>query len=95
MKPAALFLSLYLGLASNAAMAALKPGDAAPHSTVEAAQGGKEFKFSLAEALKNGPVVLSFTPNPSPAFARLRCMKSPKISRTSKPLALPSLAYQR
>jgi len=36
----------------------LKPGDAAPDFTVDAALSGKEFKFSLAEALKKGPVVL-------------------------------------
>jgi thioredoxin-dependent peroxiredoxin len=62
MKPLALFLSLYLGLFATAARAALKPGDAAPEFTLEAALGGKEFKFSLAEALKKGPVVLYFYP---------------------------------
>ncbi len=61
-KPSTLFLSFYLGLSSTAAMAALKPGDTAPDFTVQAAQGGKEFKFSLAEALKKGPVVLYFYP---------------------------------
>jgi peroxiredoxin len=40
----------------------LKPGDHAPDFTVQAAQGGKEFTFSLAEALKKGPVVLYFYP---------------------------------
>jgi peroxiredoxin len=43
-------------------MAALKLGDGAPDFTVQAAQGGKDFKFALAEALKNGPVVLYFYP---------------------------------
>src|SRR5262245_5530138 len=62
MKLSALFLSLYLGLFATAAWAALKPGDAAPEFTLEAALGGKEFKFSLAEALKKGPVVLYFYP---------------------------------
>jgi thioredoxin-dependent peroxiredoxin len=33
---------------------------AAPEFTLEAALGGKEFKFSLAEALKKGPAVLYF-----------------------------------
>jgi peroxiredoxin len=42
--------------------AALKPGDAAPDFTTEAALGGKEFKFALADALKKGPVVLYFFP---------------------------------
>jgi thioredoxin-dependent peroxiredoxin len=36
--------------------------DAAPDFTVNAPLGGKEFKFSLAEALKKGPVVLYFYP---------------------------------
>ena len=54
MKPSTLFVSLYLGLFTTAVWAALKPGDAAPDFTVDAVLGGKEFKFSLAEALKKG-----------------------------------------
>jgi len=42
--------------------AALKPGDAAPDFTAMAALGGEEFFFSLASALKKGPVVLYFFP---------------------------------
>ena len=42
--------------------AALKPGDAAPDFVAQASLGGKEFTFSLAEALKKGPVVLYFYP---------------------------------
>jgi peroxiredoxin len=42
--------------------AALKPGDAAPDFTVPATLGGNEFIFSLADALKKGPVVLYFFP---------------------------------
>ena len=61
-KPSTLFLSLCLGICATAAWAALKPGEAAPDFTVDAALGGKEFKFSLAEALKKGPVVLYFYP---------------------------------
>jgi thioredoxin-dependent peroxiredoxin len=37
-------------------------GDAAPDFTMDAAQGSKQFKFFLAEALKKGPVVLYFYP---------------------------------
>jgi thioredoxin-dependent peroxiredoxin len=44
------------------AAAALKPGAAAPDFTTEATLAGKPFKFSLAEALKTGPVVLYFYP---------------------------------
>ena len=45
-----------------AADAALKPGDKAPDFTTQASLGGKVFAFSLAEALKKGPVVLYFYP---------------------------------
>ena len=44
------------------ACAALKPGDAAPDFTTQAAVGGKESQFALADALKKGPVVLYFFP---------------------------------
>jgi peroxiredoxin Q/BCP len=44
------------------AAAALKPGAAAPDFVAQASLGGKEFSFSLAEALKKGPVVLYFYP---------------------------------
>jgi hypothetical protein len=54
--------SLCLGLFTTAAWAALKLGDATPDFAVDAALGGKEFKFSLAEPLKRGPVVLYFYP---------------------------------
>jgi thioredoxin-dependent peroxiredoxin len=47
---------------SAPALAALKPGTKAPVFTAPASLGGKEFKFSLAEALKKGPVVLYFYP---------------------------------
>ena len=51
------------GLASiGTAHAALKVGDKAPEFTATASLGGKEFKFSLADALKQGPVVLYFYP---------------------------------
>ena len=44
------------------AFAALKPGTVAPDFAAQASLGGKEFSFSLAEALKKGPVVLYFYP---------------------------------
>lgn len=55
-------LSFAFALYATAALAALKPGDAAPDFAVQAAQGGKDFTFSLKEALKKGPVVLYFYP---------------------------------
>ena len=51
-----------LGLAAAPAFAALKAGAKAPDFTTTGAVGGKEFKFHLAEQLKNGPVVLYFFP---------------------------------
>src|ERR1700687_4416198 len=42
--------------------AALKPGAQAPGFTTQATLAGKPFTFSLADALKNGPVVLYFYP---------------------------------
>ena len=50
------------GLFATPCLAALKPGDAAPDFTAKAAVGGEEFTFSLAAALKKGPVVLYFFP---------------------------------
>ncbi|WP_326541030.1 peroxiredoxin [Pseudorhodoferax sp.] len=44
------------------AHAALKPGDAAPSFSADAALGGKTFRFQLSEALAKGPVVLYFFP---------------------------------
>jgi thioredoxin-dependent peroxiredoxin len=42
--------------------AALQPGASAPLFTTQATLAGKPFKFSLADALKGGPVVLYFYP---------------------------------
>jgi thioredoxin-dependent peroxiredoxin len=58
---AAAALGAALGAATSAS-AMLKPGDKAPDFTARASLGGKEFDFSLAEALKKGPVVLYFYP---------------------------------
>ncbi|MCW5733854.1 MAG: peroxiredoxin [Enhydrobacter sp.] len=55
-------LVLALNLLATSAFAALKPGDAAPDFTAAATLGGQEFSFSLAAALKKGPVVLYFFP---------------------------------
>ena len=59
------FVSTALVLATMIAapaFAAMKPGDAAPDFTARATLGGQEFSFSLASALKKGPVVLYFFP---------------------------------
>ena len=49
-------------LVAGPSLAALKPGDAAPDFKTQASLGGTVFTFSLAEALKKGPVVLYFYP---------------------------------
>ena len=48
--------------ATTPSYAALDVGDAAPNFTIQAAQGGKVFSFSLADSLAKGPVVLYFFP---------------------------------
>jgi len=45
------------------AWAALKEGDAAPDFSAQASLAGKEFKYSLKDALKKGPVVVYFYPS--------------------------------
>lgn len=49
-------------LLATPAMAALGIGAKAPDFTAQASLGGREFTFSLAEALRKGPVVLYFYP---------------------------------
>jgi peroxiredoxin len=43
-------------------LAALQPGAAAPDFTATASQAGKDFTFSLKQALAKGPVVVYFYP---------------------------------
>ena len=59
---------LLLGLALSAlvslpVLAALKVGDKAPDFSARASLAGKEFNFSLQDALKKGPVVVYFYPS--------------------------------
>lgn len=56
---AALLTALF---GTGVAQAALKPGDPAPPFSADAALDGKAFRFTLAEALAKGPVVLYFYP---------------------------------
>ncbi len=49
-------------LLAEPALAALSVGSSAPDFTAQASLGGKEFTFSLNDALKKGPVVLYFYP---------------------------------
>jgi peroxiredoxin Q/BCP len=59
---------MFLGLAfsmliSLPVLAALKVGDKAPDFSARGSLAGKEFSFSLDEALKKGPVVVYFFPS--------------------------------
>ena len=56
-----LLLALLAGAAPTA-MAALKPGDAAPPFNARAYLAGEPFDYSLQESLKAGPVVVYFFP---------------------------------
>jgi peroxiredoxin len=53
---------LTASLASASAFAALPEGAKAPDFTTQASLAGKAYTFSLADALKKGPVVLYFYP---------------------------------
>jgi peroxiredoxin len=58
------FVTLVLGCSALSAplYATLQPGAPAPDFTTQASLAGKPFTFSLADALKSGPVVLYFYP---------------------------------
>src|ERR1700676_5452200 len=59
-----LFLGLVLSaLISLPVLAALKVADKAPDFSARASLAGKEFDFSLQDALKKGPVVVYFYPS--------------------------------
>jgi peroxiredoxin Q/BCP len=57
-----LVAALITALIAIPAYAALPDGAKAPDFSTDASLAGKEFKFSLADALKKGPVVLYFYP---------------------------------
>src|SRR5260370_31740778 len=59
-----LFLVLAISvLISLPVLAALKNSDKAPDFSARASLAGKEFTFSLQDALKKGPVVVYFYPS--------------------------------
>jgi peroxiredoxin len=62
MKKAFLGAILLAGTLAVPALAALPDGASAPDFTAQASLGGHEFTFSMADALKKGPVVLYFYP---------------------------------
>jgi peroxiredoxin len=62
LSPLSAAAAIALAAGVGAAHAALKPGDAAPDFTTQAALGGRTMDFALAQALRKGPVVLYFFP---------------------------------
>jgi peroxiredoxin len=62
MKNSLLGLTLSISLVLPAT-AALKVGDQAPDFSAQASLAGKQFTFSLADALQKGPVVVYFYPS--------------------------------
>jgi thioredoxin-dependent peroxiredoxin len=62
MRNSLLALCLSLSIVLPAA-AALKVGDKAPDFSADASLAGKQFKFSLEDALQKGPVVVYFYPS--------------------------------
>lgn len=57
-----LVFAIAASLAATSAGAALSNGSKAPDFSTQATLAGKPFSFSLADALKKGPVVLYFYP---------------------------------
>jgi len=62
MKRSVLYGAIFAAAFCMPASAALQEGAKAPDFTAQASLGGKEYTFSLADALKKGPVVLYFYP---------------------------------
>ena len=58
-----LVAALLAAALAQPALAALKAGEAAPDFSAQASLAGKAFSYSLADALKKGPVVVSFYPS--------------------------------
>jgi thioredoxin-dependent peroxiredoxin len=62
MKQRIAFLAFITALFAMPSLAALKPGDPAPDFQAPASLAGNVFTYSLADALRKGPVVLYFYP---------------------------------
>jgi len=58
-----LLTALFGAVVALPAFAALAPGASAPSFTAQASLAGKEFTYSLKDALKKGPVVVYFYPS--------------------------------
>lgn len=63
MKHRRIIVALLSSVIALPAFAALKTGESAPAFTAPASLAGKQFEFSLKDALKKGPVVVYFYPS--------------------------------
>lgn len=63
MKQRRIIVALLSSMIALPAFAALKTGDSAPAFSAPASLAGKQFEFSLKDALKKGPVVVYFYPS--------------------------------
>ena len=72
--------------------AALPDGAKAPDFSTQATLAGKEFKFSLADALKKGPVVLYFYPAAFTPGCTVEAHEFAEATASSPPWAPPSSA---
>lgn len=63
MKQRRIIVALLSSMIALPAFAALKAGDSAPAFSAPASLAGKQFEFSLKDALKKGPVVVYFYPS--------------------------------
>lgn len=62
MKRSVIASAVALAFSASTALAALGVGEKAPDFTAPASMAGKQFSFSLDQALRKGPVVLYFFP---------------------------------
>ena len=74
------------------AEAALKAGDKAPDFSAEASLAGKQFKFSLEDALRKGPVLFTSIPQHLQEAAIWKLILLRRIRRSLMPLVPQSSA---
>jgi hypothetical protein len=74
--------------------AAVQAGDPAPDFKAQASLNGKEFTFSLQEALKGGPVVVYFYPSAYTQGCNVQAHTFAEQMDQFKAAALRSLAYR-
>src|SRR2546422_11405091 len=85
-----LLLGLALSMATALpALAALKPGERAPSFSARVSVAGRESAFSLADALRNGAVVVYFYPS---AYTAGRNLQPHALATAMDPFAAARVA---